>query len=401
MRLYEFEAKNILAAHNIPIPRGTLVTSAKEARVAAEGIGKPTALKAQVLATGRGKAGGIKFAASPEETAITATELFKAVIKDWQVREILVEEKLDLQQELYLGITYDGVAQKAVVICSGLGGVDLNEVAQKHPDKVARILVDPFMGLQRYQAKELACAVRLPARASRTLQSIMLRLWEVFVKFDATLTEVNPLGLTREGEVVCCDAHIEIDDDALFRQQKRLESFGIGEREDKVRPPTEFEIKAAEIDRADYRGVAGRVTEFDGNLGLVIGAGGGSLTTFDALLNHGGKPANYCEVGGNAPVSKIYQLTKLILAKGNVKGLAVITNVFSNSRVDFLARGVIKAMLELGIEPHNYPILFRSAGAFEEDGYAILKKYGVKYYDRNTPIDEAARLAVEMIRKQA
>ena len=401
MRLCEYEAKNILATHNIPIPEGKVVTSPDGARAAAEGIGKPAALKAQVLATGRGKAGGVKFAVSPEEAEITAAELFKTVIKGWRVREILVEEKLDLQQELYLGITFDGVAKQAVVICSNLGGVDLNEVAQKHPDKVARVLVDPFMGLQSYQVKELSCAMGLPARASRTLQSITLKLWEVFVELDATLTEINPVGLTRDGEIICCDAHIEIDDDALFRQQKRLESFGIGEREDKVRPPTEFEIKAAEIDRADYRGVAGRVTEFDGNLGLVIGAGGGSLTTFDALLNHGAKPANYCEVGGNAPVSKIYQLTRLILSRENVKGLAVITNVFSNSRVDFLARGVIKAMLELGIEPQSYPILFRSAGAFEEDGYAILEKYGVKYYDRNTPIDEAARLAVEMMRKQA
>ena len=401
MRLCEYEAKNILKAHDIPIPEGKVVTSPEKAREVIEKLGNPAALKAQVLATGRGKAGGVKFAVNPEEAESMAAGLLKTEIKGWQVRKILVEEKLDLQQELYLGITFDGVAKQAVVICSSLGGIDLNEVAQKHPDKVARVLVDPFMGLQSYQAKELSCVLGLSARASRTLQSIILKLWEVFIKLDATLTEINPVGLTKDNEIICCDAHIEIDDDALFRQQKRLESFGIGEREDKVRPPTEFEIKAAEIDRADYRGVAGRVTEFDGNLGLVIGAGGGSLTTFDALLNHGAKPANYCEVGGNAPVSKIYKLTKLILSKENVKGLAVITNVFSNSRVDFLARGMIKAMLELSIEPHNYPILFRSAGAFEEDGYAILRKYGVKYYDRNTPMDEAARLAVEMMRKQA
>ncbi len=401
MRLCEYEAKNILKAHGIPVPGGKVVTSSGDAREAAEELGGEVALKAQVLATGRGKAGGVKFAAGPEEAETTAAGLLKTEIKSWQVREILVEEKLDLQQELYLGITFDGVAKKAVAICSSLGGVDLNEVAQKHPDRIARVLVDPFIGFQPYQAKELACALGLPARVSRALQPVMLKLWEVFVELDATLTEINPLGLTGSGEIICCDAHIEIDDDALFRQKKRLENFGIGEREDKARPPTELEMKAAEVDRADYRGVAGRVTEFDGNLGLVIGAGGGSLTTFDALLNHGARLANYCEVGGNAPVSKIYQLTRLILSRENVKGLAVITNVFSNSRVDFLARGVIKAMLELGIEPHKYPVLFRSAGAFEEDGYAILEKYGVRYYDRNTPMDEAAKLAVEMMREQS
>jgi len=133
----------------------------------------------------------------------------------------------------------------------------------------------------------------------------------------------------------------------------------------------------------------------------LIGAGGGSLTTFDAILRHGGKPANYCEVGGNAPVSKIYKLAKLILSKPGVKGIAVITNVYSNSRVDFVARGLIKAMGELGIDPKNYPVLFRSAGAFEEEGYAILKKYGVRYYDRSISMDEAARLAVQMMKKES
>jgi len=401
MRLYEFEAKKILAAHDIPVPKGRVITSAKEARETAEGMARPAALKAQVLATGRGKVGGVQFASRSEEAESTATEMLQTKIKGYLVREILVEQKLEMERELYLGITFDEVAKKPVVISSSLGGVDINEIAQKYPEKIAKALINPFIGLQPYQTKELAYALGLSAQTSRALQSIMLKMWEIFVKFDATLTEINPLGLTKEGELVACDAHIEIDDDALFRQKKKLEGFGIKEREDKARPATEFEAKAAEIDRADYRGVAGRVTEFDGSLGLIIGAGGGSLTTFDAILNHGGKPANYCEVGGNAPVSKIYNLAKLILTKEGVKGLAVITNVFSNSRVDFLARGVIKAMVELGIDPRHYPIMFRSAGAFEEDGYAILRKYGVKYYDRATPMDEAARLAVEMMRKQS
>jgi len=400
MRLYECEAKNIFAAHNIPIPQGKIITTAEEAKKAAKEIGKAVALKAQVPATGRGKVGGVKFASGSEEAERTASWMLKARIKGCSVEQILVEEKLEMEQELYLGATYDEVEKKRIMICSSTGGMDINEVSQKHPEKIFKVLIDPFIGFQPYQAKELSYALGLPPRISRAIQSIMVKLWEIFVKFDATLTEINPLGLTEEGRLIVCDAHIEIEDDALFRQKKRLEKFGIKEREDKARPPTEFEIRAAEIDRADYRGVAGRVTEFDGNLGLLIGAGGGSLTTFDAVLNHGGKPANYCEVGGNAPVGKIYNLTKLILTKQGVKGLAVITNVYSNSRVDFLARGAIKAMLELGIDPKRYPILFRSAGAFEEDGYAILKKYGVKYYGRETPMDEAARLAVEMMKEK-
>jgi len=400
MRLYEFEAKNIFATCGIPIPQGKIITTPKEAKKVAEEIGKEVALKAQVLVTGRGKLGGVKFASSPEKAESTASKMLKARIKGYSVEQILIEEKLVIEQELYLGATYDEVAKKRIMICSSMGGMDINEVSQKHPEKIFKVLIDPFIGFQPYQAKELSYTLGLPPKMSKTIQSIILNVWKIFIKFDATLTEINPLGLTKEGKLIVCDAHIEIEDDALFRQKKRLEKFGINEREDKARPPTEFEIKAAEIDRADYRGVAGRVTEFGGNLGLLIGAGGGSLTTFDAVLNHGGKPANYCEVGGNAPVRKIYNLTKLILTKQNVKGLAVITNVYSNSRVDFIARGVIKAMVESGIDPKRYPILFRSAGAFEKDGYAILKKYGVEYYGRETPMDEAARLAVEMMKKR-
>ena len=155
--------------------------------------------------------------------------------------------------------------------------------------------------------------------------------------------------------MVAADAHIEIEDDALFRQRDRLAGLGIVERDDNSKPPTPFEVEALAIDKADYRGVAGRVVEFPGSLGLLIGAGGGSLTLFDAILRNGGKPANYCEVGGNPPVSKVYRLCKLILQKPGVKGLAVMTNVFSNSRVDFLARGMIKAMLDLGIDPCHLP----------------------------------------------
>jgi len=400
MRLYEFEAKNILAAHGISIPQGRIINVPEAAREAAEGIGGSVALKAQVLTTGRGKVGGVKFASSPAQAEVTAAQMFKAKIKGYSVEKILIEEKLDLEQELYVGAAYDEVEKKRIMIYSNIGGVDINEVSQKHPEKICKALIDPFIGFQPYQAKELCCTSTVSPQISRALQFIMLKVWEIFVKFDATLTEINPLGVTKDGKLVVCDAHIEIEEDALFRQKNRLEEFAIKEREDKARPPTEFEMKAAEIDKADYRGVAGRVMAFDGNLGLLIGAGGGSLTTFDAVLNHGGKPANYCEVGGNAPTGKIYNLAKLILAKPGVNGLAVITNVYSNSRVDFLARGVIKAMVELGIDPKSYPILFRSAGAFEEDGYAILRKYGVKYYGRETPMDEAARLAVEMMRKK-
>jgi len=229
---------------------------------------------------------------------------------------------------------------------------------------------------------------------------VFMAVWKVFMEYDATLVEINPLVLSRSGAILAADAHIEIDDDAMFRQANRLTEFGIGTREDRPRRPTTFEMEASKIDKGDYRGVAGRTIDFGGNLGLLIGAGGGSLTAFDAVLRHGGTPANYCEIGGNPPVTKVYRLCKLILSKPGVQGLAVITNVYSNSRVDFLARGIVKALLELEINPRTYPILFRSAGAFEKDGYAILRKYGIQYLGRGTSMDQAAKAAVEIMRER-
>jgi len=401
MRLYEFESKKILSSHGIPVPRGRVAATPQEAGVFAQEVKGPVVLKAQVLATGRGKVGGVRFVQSPREVKKIASAMLQTQIGGYPVESLLIEEKIDIKQELYLGATYDEVKKTPLIISSSLGGVDLNEVSRQHPEKIHKSFFSSFMGLQPYKAWHLVQNLKLPGKLPWTAQAILLKLWQIFSQFDAVLVEINPLVLTRGDELVALDAHIEIEDDALFRQKERLKKFQIEEREDKARPPTQFEIEAARIDRADYRGVAGRVTEFDGDLGLLIGAGGGSLTTFDAILRHGGKPANYCEVGGNAPVSKIYKLAKLILSKPGVKGIAVITNVYSNSRVDFVARGLIKAMVELGIDPKSYPVLFRSAGAFEQEGYAILKKYGVRYYDRSTSMDEAARLAVQMIKKES
>ena len=400
MRLYEFESKKILSAHGIPVPKGRVAASSQEAGRFAQEIEGPVVLKAQVLVTARGKVGGVRFAEGSREAEEVARGMLDTKIGGYAARSLLVEEKIDIKRELYLGATYDEVKKTPVVICSSLGGIDLEEISRQHPEKIHKSSISSFMGLQPYKAWQLVQNLELPGRLPWTAQAILLKLWHIFTRFDAVLAEINPLVLTGGGELAVLDAHIEIEDDALFRQKERLESFHIEEREDKARPPTLFEIEAAQIDKADYRGVAGRVTEFDGDLGLLIGAGGGSLTTFDAILRYDGKPANYCEVGGNAPVSKIYNLAKLILSKPEVKGIAVITNVYSNSRVDFVARGLIKAMVELGIDPKSYPVLFRSAGAFEDEGYAILKKYGVRYYDRSTSMDEAARLAVEMMKKE-
>lgn len=401
MRLFEFESKQILAIAGVPTPPGKLVSTEEEvAEAITELGGGPVALKAQVLATGRGKAGGVRFADTPLEARQVAGEMLGAELNGHAVERLLIEAKLDIVRELFVAVTFNESAKSRTLIASVAGGIDVNRAIEQGQSQVEQLLVDSFYGLQPYQAYTFANALSLPTSLLRSAQNVFLAIWNIFTQYDATLVEVNPLVLCRSGEIVAADAHIEIDDDALFRQTQHLAKLGINPREDRRRPPTAFELEANKIDEGDYRGVAGRVIDFGGNLGLLIGAGGGSLTAFDAVRRHGGNPANYCEVGGNPPVSKVYQLAKLILSKPKVQGLAVITNIFSNSRVDFLARGVVKAIVELGIDPRTYPIFFRSAGAFEEDGYAILRKYGIQYVSRDTSMDQAAKAAVDMMRER-
>lgn len=376
---------------------GKLVASPGEAGQAAREIGRPVVLKVQVLATGRGKVGGVRFADTPDQAAEVAGQMLGMQIKGYTVQQLLVEEKLSIARELYVAATYEERTKGRLMMVSASGGMDINEVAEKDPDRIKKVSAGSWVPMEPFQARQLAFGLGLSGKVNSATQSVFLKLWSAFEGSDAILVEVNPLVVTTDGRVVAADAHIEIEGDAMFRQKDRLAALGIFDRDDNAKPPTPFEVEALAIDKADYRGVAGRVVEFPGNLGLMIGAGGGSLTLFDAILRNGGKPANYCEVGGNPPVSKVYRLCKLILQKPEVKGLAVMTNVFSNSRVDTLARGVIKAMLELGIDPSSYPITFRSAGAFEEDAYAILRKYGVKYLGREVTMEDAAKAAVRMM----
>src|SRR5207245_821438 len=212
------------------------------------------------------------------------------------------------------------------------------------------------------------------------------------------LAEINPLGRLADGSFVALDAHMEMENEARGRHRQLLAELGVGEeRARQAGEAAPFELAGEAIDASDHRGVAGNVTEFDGNLGLVIGAGGGSLTLFDAVRAHGGRPANYCEIGGNPSVAKACGLTKLVLSKPSVEQVAVMMSIVSNTRVDIVARGVIKACLELGHDPAEKIAIFRIPGAWEEEGFKILERYGVEYADRSVSLNEAARRAVQRI----
>jgi succinyl-CoA synthetase beta subunit/citryl-CoA synthetase large subunit len=313
----------------------------------------------------------------------------------------LVEEKAAAKKEYYLGVTYDGVAKLPVMIFSDMGGIDIEEVAERHPDHVAKGHFSLLLPFTDFRAKELIASLGIRGSELTGLTAVMSRLVQVFQRYDMTLAEINPLGQLEDGTFVALDCHLDMEEEARERHQKTvLDALGIAPDETRQgRPPTEFEMRGAQVDAVDHRGVAGRVVEFDGNLGLVIGAGGGSLTIFDAIQKYGGRPANYCEIGGNPSVKKACELTKLILSKPGVDKIAVIMNVVSNTRVDIVARGVIKGVIESGYDPAEKIAIFRIPGSWEEDGFKILRKYGVEYCDRSVSMSEAARRAVEKIGK--
>jgi succinyl-CoA synthetase beta subunit/citryl-CoA synthetase large subunit len=284
------------------------------------------------------------------------------------------------------------------MLFSDMGGIDIEEVAEQHPDHVARMHFSTLREFPGWRAKQLVASLGITGTPLNRLTPILTRLAHLFLEYDMTLAEINPLGELGDGSFVALDAHMDMENEARPRQKALLKELGVGDEETRqAREPTPFELAGEEVDSQDHRGVAGNVTEFDGNLGLVIGAGGGSLTLFDAVRAHGGEPANYCEIGGNPSVSKACGLAKLVLSKPGVDKIAVMMSIVSNTRVDIVARGVIKACVELGYDPSEKIAIFRIPGAWEEEGFKILEKYGVEYADRSVSLHEAARRAVVKI----
>src|SRR5499426_490193 len=384
MRFYEYESKQLLARHGVALPKGSkLAKSGAEARAIAEAIGGPVVLKSQVLTGGRMKAGGVLFADTPAAAATACEKILALEINGHRARGVLVEGRQPVAQEYYLGVTWDGIAKKPVMILSDMGGIDIEEVAEKHPDHIAKRHFSTLLPFSEFRAKELVAQLKVPASDLNQLVRFAAPLARIFMQYGLTLAEINPLAKLSDGSFVALDAHVDMEAEVRGQHAALLRELGIGEEETRMaRAPTRFELEGAAINAADHRGVAGNVTEFDGTLGLIIGAGGGSLTLFDAVRKHGGDPANYCEIGGNPSVGKVANLTKLILAKPGVRKVAVMMNVVSNTRVDMVARGVIKGVVESGMDPADKIAVFRIPGSWEQEGEKLLRKYGVEFCDR-------------------
>ena len=398
MRFYEYEAREIVKRAGIPVTDYGFTTDAQEAKSIAERIGGSTVIKSQVLSGGRMKAGGVQFADTPEEAEAHAETVLKLEINGHMPRGILVDPKAEIVQELYAGVVWDGTKKQPVMIFSPVGGIDIEQVAEDQPDKVGRRHFSNLLPFSEFAAKEVIASTGVSGSDLNKLVPILTRLAKLFVENDMTLAEINPIGKLADGSFIALDAHMDMENEARGRHKALLKDLGVGDEETReAREATPFEIAGEAVDGMDHRGVAGNVTEFDGNLGLVIGAGGGSLTLFDAVRAHGGSPANYCEIGGNPSVAKACGLAKLVLQKPGVDKIAVMMSIVSNTRVDIVARGVIKACLELGMDPAEKIAIFRIPGAWEDEGFKILEKYGVEYADRSVSMHEAARRAVEKI----
>jgi succinyl-CoA synthetase beta subunit len=402
MRFFEYEAREVVRRAGIPVTAYGFTRDPAEAAEIARRIGGPVVIKSQVLSGGRMKAGGIRFADTPEEAEQHAREVLEIEIGGHLPRGVLVDPRANVTQEYYAGVVWDGIRKRPVMLFSDMGGIDIEEVAETHPDHVGRGHFSTILPFSEFQAKEVIASVGISGSRLNRLVPILMRLAQLFMERDMTLAEINPLGELPDGSFVALDAHMEMENEARGRQKDLLDALGIADEETRLaREPTPFELAGEEVDSQDHRGVAGNVTEFDGNLGLVIGAGGGSLTLFDAVRAHGGRPANYCEIGGNPSVSKACGLAKLVLQKPGVDKIAVMMSIVSNTRVDIVARGVIKACLELGMDPAEKIAIFRIPGAWEDEGYKILERYGVEYADRSVSMHEAARRAVEKIQGAA
>ena len=392
MRLLEHQSKKLLSNFGLVFTESTPVESMDGVRGTVERVGLPAVLKAQTPFGGRGNAGAVRFAESVDQAVIAAEALLGMNLRGTTVEVISIEPKLNYEREFYVGITWDTVAKLPVALLSLAGGVDV-ESAQS--DQVARQLFDPWTGLAPYKAREMAAEVGLTGKTLVGIGEVLTKLSQAFLARDGVTMEINPLVVTKDGAFVGLDARVEIEDEAVYRQKERLKSLGELTMTAAGRPPTPLELEAQRIDATDHRGVAGRVVEFDGDLALLIGGGGASLTVFDAIKAHGGNPANYCEVGGNPTEEKVAAITSLLLSKPGVKGMAVIMNVVNNTRADIIARGVVMGVEEAGRIPAETISLFRVPGNWEAEAREIMEAAGVEVHGREVSLDTAARLAVE------
>jgi succinyl-CoA synthetase beta subunit len=354
MKIHEYQAKEIFAKYGVPIPKGRVANTPEEAEAIAAELGGTVVVKSQVHTGGRGKAGGIKVAKSPAEAREAAEKILGMDIKGFTVEQVLVEEAADIREEYYIGITTDRAARRNIVMVSAAGGMDIETVAVETPEKLAKLHIDPAIGLQDFQMRQLAFEAKLPPAVIKQIGPFLTALYKTYADYDATLAEINPLVLNGEGKLIAADAKIVIDDNALFRH-KDLAVFQEAQEED----PIEAE--------AHKRGLT--YVRLEGDIGIIGNGAGLVMTTLDVVQREGGRPANFLDIGGGAKAEVVTKAIDTVLLDKNVKG--IFFNIFGGiTRGDEVAKGMLEAIDTMGID---IPIVVRLTGTRAEEGRALLE----------------------------
>ncbi len=378
MKLHEHEAKKIFAKYGIPIPKGEIATTPTQAREITAKLNTPVTVKAQIPMAGRGKAGGILFADTPEEAESVAKKLLSAEIKGVRVPSVLIEEKVSVQKELYLGITVDRAQRCYIAVASSEGGMEIEEIATKMPEKIVKVFIDPIYGFQSYHARQIARKIGYSGKQMLSLASIFFNLYKLAVDYDAELAEMNPLMEKPNQKFVAADTRLIIDDNALYRHPELKNRL----------TEEEIELTPQELE-AQKSGLA--YVKLEGNIGIIGNGAGLVMATLDTIQLYGGSPANFLDVGGGASAETMSVALNIILSDTRVN--AVFINVLGGiTRCDEIAKGILEARNRTGFAK---PIVIRLVGTNEEEGRRILTEAGIHVL---SSMEEAAEKVVEITR---
>jgi succinyl-CoA synthetase beta subunit len=388
VKIHEYQAKSVLARFGVPVPRGEVAFTPAEAFDAAKRLGgKLAVVKAQIHAGGRGKGGGVKIARSPDEVEQLARQLIGMTLVTHQtgpegkkVSRVLVEEGLEIERELYLSILIDRASASPVIIASAAGGMDIEEVAAKEPEKILREHINPGTGIVPFQGRKLAFGMGLGAGTANKLVKLLEAIYRAFIETDASMIEINPLILTKGGDLLALDAKVSFDDNALYRHPDLRELRDISEED-----PLEVEASTFSLN----------YIRLDGNIGCMVNGAGLAMATMDIIKLAGGEPANFLDVGGGANAEQIKNAFRILMADKNVK--AVLINIFGGIlRCDVLAQGVIAAVTELGV---RVPIVVRMEGTNVEEGKRMLRESALSFTTADS-MGEAAEKVVALAGKR-
>ncbi|WP_372522148.1 ADP-forming succinate--CoA ligase subunit beta [Sulfuricaulis sp.] len=382
MNIHEFQAKELMRQYGVPVPAGSVAHSVEQAEAVAEELGVSRfVIKAQIHAGGRGKAGGVKLAHTVEEVRAATDEMIgRSLItaqtgpQGQRVQRVLIEQAVDIAREAYFGLVIDRASQRITIIACDGGGVEIEETARHEPARILREAVDPAVGLLEFQCRKVAAHLKLGGKQLPAAVKLMKSLYRCFRDNDAVLIEVNPLAVTLDGQLLALDAKMQFDDNAIYRRPhiSNLRDF---DEED----PKEVE--------ADAHGL--NYIALEGNVGCIVNGAGLAMATMDAIALHGGRPANFLDVGGGASPEKVTNAFRIVLLDKNVK--AVLVNIFAGiNRCDWVAEGIVRAMRELNVK---VPVVVRLAGTNVEQGRAVLAQSGLKFLTANN-LDDAAAMAV-------